>query len=513
MNELEESQPRAGWGEEPTDLLELSEDELDEALEKEPEERELIASEAVGDPVKTYLHDIGKISLLKREQEIALAKRIARAQKLERELLRKLDDLIDSHLALFKRLRRRGRLKREAQQANKLKLDSLIENGSMELWTKESGLRTRLLLLLFEELKISTRHRLSCAYQVAERIRWLLQPCRDGSNPQNPKKLEEEEPDEIEEILRQARLAPEEIERYLEELDIAKLQTLYEKLCQGLPPKGLQRLKKAADRLQRTEEKLWPKLWPVVQDADQARAKLIEANLRLVVSIAKNYMGRGLSFLDLIQEGNIGLMKAVEKFDESLGFKFSTYATWWIRQAITRAIAEQSNIIRIPLHMIEMLREVTRMKKELAQADGDPTDLKKLAERLNMPVDKLKKVENLSPYTTSLERPIGEDGEDSLGDFLEDEQAPSPTQETFRILLKEALVSKLNALTPREREILILRYGLEDSHARTLKQVAKKFNITRERVRQIEITALEKLKHPSRKESLRVYYQMSRREK
>jgi len=246
----------------------------------------------------------------------------------------------------------------------------------------------------------------------------------------------------------------------------------------------------------------------LVEKGGAARERLTVSNLRLVVSIAKRYMNRGLSFLDLIQEGNMGLMKAVEKFDYTRGYKFSTYATWWIRQAITRAIADQSRTIRVPVHMIETVRELNRVKREYIQAHGAAPTLEDLSLITDMSIDKIKKVENVSQFTASLERPIGDEDEDTLGDFIEDPSSPSPTKETFRMFLKEQLNHALGQLDEREREILKLRYGLDDDHPRTLKDVSLKFNITRERVRQIEIKAIEKLKHPSRRAELKRFREL-----
>ena len=246
----------------------------------------------------------------------------------------------------------------------------------------------------------------------------------------------------------------------------------------------------------------------LVRTGRAARDRLTISNLRLVVSIAKRYMNRGLSFLDLIQEGNMGLMKAVEKFDYTRGYKFSTYATWWIRQAITRAIADQSRTIRVPVHMIETVRELNRVKREYIQSHGSAPTLEDLSELTGMSIDKIKKVESVSQYTASLERPIGDEDEDTLGDFIEDPSSPSPTKETFRMFLREQLSRALDQLDEREREILKLRYGLEDGHPRTLKDVSLKFNITRERVRQIEIKAIEKLKHPSRRAELKRFREL-----
>jgi RNA polymerase primary sigma factor len=263
---------------------------------------------------------------------------------------------------------------------------------------------------------------------------------------------------------------------------------------------------KLGDELPATRDR--GELQAMVRAGRSARDRLTISNLRLVVSIAKRYMNRGLSFLDLIQEGNMGLMKAVEKFDYTRGYKFSTYATWWIRQAITRAIADQSRTIRVPVHMIETVRELNRVKREYIQKQGSAPTLEDLSELTGMSIDKIKKVESVSQYTASLERPIGEEDEDTLGDFIEDPSSPSPTKETFRMFLREQLSRALEQLDEREREILKLRYGLEDGHPRTLKDVSLKFNITRERVRQIEIKAIEKLKHPSRRAELKRFREL-----
>ncbi len=252
-----------------------------------------------------------------------------------------------------------------------------------------------------------------------------------------------------------------------------------------------------------TDAKRGEELEGIVQDGDAARARLAVSNLRLVVSIAKRYMHRGVSFLDLIQEGNIGLMRAVEKFDWRKGYKFSTYATWWIRQAITRAIGDQARTIRVPMHTMEAVQELGHLRREYTREHGAPPTYEQLADLLGTSVERVKKIEQAAAFTTSLERPLSDEDDDTLGDFIADDSVQSPVQEALQARLRDELRGALAELDPREREILELRYGLLDDHPRTLKEVAAQFEITRERVRQLELKALEKLKYPTRHRALR----------
>ena len=297
------------------------------------------------------------------------------------------------------------------------------------------------------------------------------------------------------------------VRMYLKEIGKVDLLTpeeevlLAEKMQAGMDAKA--RLDEIEENNLSIEESEMQAIRKAIRGGENAKKRLCEANLRLVVSIAKRYVGRGMLFLDLIQEGNLGLLKAVEKFDCTKGFKFSTYATWWIRQAITRAIADQARTIRIPVHMVETINKVIRVSRQLLQELGHDPQPEEIAEEMNMPVERVREILKIAQEPVSLETPIGEEEDSHLGDFIPDDDALEPAEAASFTLLKEQLVEVLKTLTPREEKVLRLRFGIEDGRTRTLEEVGKEFNVTRERIRQIEAKALRKLRHPSRSKKLK----------
>lgn len=294
------------------------------------------------------------------------------------------------------------------------------------------------------------------------------------------------------------------VKMYLKEIGKVNLLTAEEEMSLAKRMVDGEEAKVQVDEVgDEIEEATLDQLNALIADGEQAKKSLAEANLRLVVSIAKRYVGRGMMFLDLIQEGNLGLIKAVDKFDYTKGYKFSTYATWWIRQAITRAIADQARTIRIPVHMVETINKLVRVSRQLVQELGREPTPEELAKELNMPVEKVREISKISQEPVSLETPIGEEEDSHLGDFIPDDDAPAPSEAASFVLLKEQLGDVLNTLTPREAKVLRLRFGLDDGRARTLEEVGKEFEVTRERIRQIEAKALRKLRHPSRSKKLK----------
>ena len=306
----------------------------------------------------------------------------------------------------------------------------------------------------------------------------------------NPEELNGEDVDNLEKELEQL-ISPEEIEKMQEGLSIDDPVRMYLKEIGRVPLLSPDDEKLYATRMKNGDE--------------NAKNKIVEANLRLVVSIAKKHVGKGMAFLDLIQEGNLGLMKAVEKFDSEKGYKFSTYATWWIRQAITRAIADQARTVRIPVHMVETIHKVSRVSRQLLQELGREPTPEEIAEKIDMTPEKVRDTMKYALEPVSLETPIGEEEDSHLGDFIPDEDSPDPAEAASYTLLKEQLNEVLKTLTPREEEVLRLRFGLDDGRTRTLEEVGEKFDITRERIRQIEAKALRKLRHPSRSKKLKAY--------